>query len=79
MKNHSVDVLGISVSLSIYLKDTQEMINRIKKEYPEIKILVGGNAINGNERLVKKIGADGTAYDANEIIPVTNKLIKNEL
>jgi len=79
LKNHSVDVLGISVSLSIYLKDTEEMINRVKKEYPEIKILVGGNAINGNERLVKKIGADGTAYDANEIIPVTNKLIKNEL
>ncbi|MGM0640403.1 MAG: cobalamin B12-binding domain-containing protein [Thermotogota bacterium] len=76
LKNHTVDVLGISISLSIYLKDAQKMINMVKKEFPDVKILVGGNAIRGNERIVDKLGADGTAYDANEIIPITNKLIK---
>lgn len=76
LNNHKVDVLGISISLSIYLNDAKELINQVRKSFPDIKILVGGNAIKGDDKLVKKLGADDTALDANEIIPVTKTLIK---
>jgi methylmalonyl-CoA mutase cobalamin-binding subunit len=68
LNNYKVDVLGISISLSIYLNDARELINQARKSFPDIKILVGGNAIKGDDKLVKKLGADDTALDANDFV-----------
>lgn len=76
LNNHKVDVLGISISLSIYLNDARELINQVRTSFPDIKILVGENAIKGDENIVRKLGADDIALDANEIIPVINTIIK---
>lgn len=76
LNNHKVDILGISISLSIYLKDAHNMIKKVQNIFPDKKILVGGNAIKNNLKLVNKLGAHGTAYDANEIVAIANNIIK---
>lgn len=52
------DLAAISVSSSYNIVAAKKMIKAIKEKVSTVKIIVGGSAFTGNEKLVEEIGAD---------------------
>jgi len=49
------DIFAISLSIYFHLPHLEEMINEIRKEFPELKLLVGGQAFNhGGQEVLSK-------------------------
>ncbi len=76
-KNRTV-LVGISVTLPIHLKELVQLVDMIRNE-PEltnIKILVGGYALNQNPELKKELDVDAYSMNAKEAVQKANKLIE---
>lgn len=66
--SHDTDVLGISVGTDIQLDGLADVIRQIRRcaVNPDIKILIGGNAILGAPNQYKFLGADCVATSAED-------------
>lgn len=80
IKKYDIDLLAISVTMPHNIDSAKNIIEtiRLTSDCKNIKILVGGNAINQDIDIWKKIGADGYSKDAIEAIRVANDLVKNQ-
>lgn len=65
-----VDLLAISATMPIYVKDIVDLIKMIKEEekLKGAKTIVGGGLFNGNTGLWKKVGADAYAADGADAV-----------
>jgi MerR family transcriptional regulator, light-induced transcriptional regulator len=72
-----VDILGLSASQSTQLETIRETVNAVRLSRPagSIKILVGGFAFIGNERLPLQLGADGYAPDPASAVELGRQLV----
>ncbi len=61
-KKQDADVVGLSGLLTQSFSSMDETIDMIKKEMPEVKVVVGGTSLN--EKAAEQIGADAFASDA---------------
>ena len=71
----------LSLALSAQLPELQRTIEAIRsRQGAAVKIMVGGNGLNGAPELWKELGADGFAETAqaaltvaDELVPITTK------
>jgi methanogenic corrinoid protein MtbC1 len=76
-KNRTV-LVGISVTLPIHLKELVRLVDMIRSE-PELanlKILVGGYALNQNPELKEELDVDRYSMNAKDAVQKANKLIE---
>lgn len=72
-ENHP-DLVTLSVSMPQHLMDCEKTIREIKKEFPEIKIAVGGKAFESTSDIWKKWPVDIYSKDARELLTRANEL-----
>jgi methanogenic corrinoid protein MtbC1 len=74
---HEADVVAISATLIVHVKQVRELIHAIRaSEVKDIKVLVGGYPFNLAKDLWKKVNADGYAQNAEQAIKITNNFIE---
>ncbi len=80
IKELKPDVIALSASIPYNVAAISDLISIIRKspEVSSIKILVGGRPFNLAPNLWKKIGADGSPFNAVESIVLANKLVSEE-
>ena len=73
------DVLAISATITYHVTAVEELIAAVRRSPagPSVKILVGGYPFNLAPDLWRKIGADGSAADAQGAIALATRLIGN--
>ena len=70
------DVVLMSLALSAQLPALQRTIEEIRKRQGDaVKIMVGGNGLNGAPELWKELGADGYAETAEAALIVADELV----
>ncbi len=72
-----VDVLGISATMTFHVSIVADLIKRVRASEigRDVKILVGGYPFNVAPELWHQIGADGSAYDAQQAVDLANSLV----
>lgn len=66
-ENHP-DLVTLSVSMPQHLMDCEKAVREIKKEFPEIRIAVGGKAFESTKEIWEKWPADIYSKDARELL-----------
>lgn len=74
VKENNPDLLTLSVSMPQHLMDCHEVIEKVKKEYPNVKIAVGGKAFESTDEIWKKWPIDIYTKDARELLEKANAL-----
>ncbi|MBN2046397.1 MAG: cobalamin-dependent protein [Anaerolineaceae bacterium] len=71
------EIIAISATISTHVDKVRDMIRQIRSTtfQSPVKIMVGGYPFNVSENLWKKVGADGYARNANEVIREANRLL----
>lgn len=72
-ENHP-DLVTLSVSMPQHLIDCEKAVREIKKEFPDVKIAVGGKAFESTESIWRKWPVDIYSEDARELLHRANKL-----
>ncbi len=68
-------IVAISSTMVYNLSHTSDIIQKIKEENKNIKILVGGYPFSIAKNLWRNIGADGFANDASSAVNLANEII----
>lgn len=76
VKRLKADVLVISVTLAIKVPVCKALIALIKKECPDVNIIVGGHPFNTDANLWRFVGADGYSSDAYEAVEIASNLVE---
>lgn len=66
-ENHP-DMVTLSVSMPQHLIDCEKAVREIKKEFPDIKVAVGGKAFESTDDIWKKWPVDIYSKDARELL-----------
>lgn len=77
IKDFAPDVLALSVTLTPHVKNTIDIIQKVKNIFPTLKIMVGGYPFIRDNTLAQKIGADAVALDARQAPQVALDLIND--
>ena len=67
IQDHRPDLAAFSVSMPQYLVQCQEMVDRLKACYPDLKIAVGGNAFQSLSKIQGNWRIDVYARDARDL------------
>lgn len=72
----SLDVIGVSVARQEMLDGLPALIKQCREasRNPNIRIMVGGRVFTDDETLADRIGADGTAADAEDAVRLATQL-----
>jgi methanogenic corrinoid protein MtbC1 len=75
--DHRADLLAVSVTSLLYLRDLGDLIAAVRaaEGLDGIKILVGGCPFNLDPDLWQEVGADGWAPSAEAAVEVSNRLV----
>jgi MerR family transcriptional regulator, light-induced transcriptional regulator len=72
----SADVLALSATMTLQVRNAVELIDRLRREYPgHLPVLVGGYAFNQADSLWRDVGADGWAPRADEAAATVEELL----
>lgn len=74
VRENQPDLVTLSVSMPQHLMACEEAINQMKKEFPNIKIAVGGKAFESTNEIWKKWQVDIYSKDARELLAKANVL-----
>ena len=76
-----IDLLGLTVSRDCPGSALSSLVRAVRSVAvnPQLKVMVGGHAINENPDLVAEIGADGTGIDARDALRIADELIPTAL
>jgi methanogenic corrinoid protein MtbC1 len=79
LDERKADVLAVSATISYHVEAVRELIREVRQRLVggRVKILVGGYPFNLDRELWRKIGADGSATDAQQAIPLANRLVED--
>lgn len=72
-ENHP-NLVTLSVSMPQHLMDCENAVHRIKDEFPDIKIAVGGKAFESTDAIWKKWPVDIFTWDARELLAKANAI-----
>ncbi|MCX8063213.1 MAG: cobalamin-dependent protein [Anaerolineales bacterium] len=77
LKSTQADLLAISTTIPIHIRDVEELIRLVRKSKVDskLKILTGGYPFNLYPDLWQKVGADGTAPNAEQAVMVAHSLL----
>lgn len=68
VEENKPDLIALSVTMPQHLIACQEMVEHLRKEYPEAKIAVGGKAFSSTHELWKQWPVDFYAVDARDLL-----------
>lgn len=74
VRENKPDLVTLSVSMPQHLMACEEAVNEIKKEFPDVKIAVGGKAFESTNEIWKKWQIDIYSKDARELLARANDL-----
>lgn len=74
VRENEPDLLTLSVSMPQHLMDCQEIIERVRQEYPKVKIAVGGKAFDSTNEIWKKWPVDIYTQDARDLLVRANQI-----
>jgi methanogenic corrinoid protein MtbC1 len=77
VRENEYDLLGFSVAVAdkaAYLKREIQMVRKVSRKR-DIRILIGGQCVSADPTLVKRVGADGFAVDAESAIREARRMI----
>jgi len=76
LAEHKAEVLGIGTTITYHIAEAEKLIRAVRSDPAcrGVKILVGGYPFNVEPDLAKKIGADGSAANAQLAIALANEL-----
>ena len=74
VRENQPDLVTLSVSMPQHLMDCEMAVREIKKEFPNIKIAVGGKAFESTNDIWKKWPVDIYSRDARELLTRANTL-----
>jgi len=72
------DVLAVSATISYHVEAVRELIRTVR-QHPEcehVRILAGGYPFNQDPELWEKVGADGSASDAQQAIALADQMVR---
>jgi len=72
IKRHNPDLVALSVTMPQHLIECKTIVELIRKEYPTVKIAVGGRAFQMTDAVWKKWNVDYCSKDAKEFIDWAN-------
>ena len=72
-KQEKANMIGLSALLTTTMTNMKKVVELVKKEAPEIKIVIGGAPVS--KTFADEIGADAYAYDAAKAVEVVKELI----
>lgn len=77
LEKNNAQVLGVSVTLPIHLKELDKLVKIIKEQkgLSQIKILVGGYVFNNDPKLYKEFAVDDYSINAKDAVRKVDKLI----
>jgi methanogenic corrinoid protein MtbC1 len=78
LEERRADVLAVSATMSFHVRAVTGLIAAVRPRLPGVKVLVGGYPFNVDPGLWRRIGADGSARDAQEAIELAGRLVKGE-
>ena len=70
------DIIGLSCLMTTMLKNMKKAVKLLKERVPEIKIMVGGAAVNAD--FAKKCGADAYSRDPFQAVELAKRWIEDE-
>ena len=75
--NRPYDLVGLTLSCDVSTETVAKLIKAIRSVSmsQDVKILVGGHAVNANPALASETGADGSAFDAPGALALANRLV----
>jgi len=78
LSNTRVELLAVSVTLPEHLGYAAELVRALRSSVPhqDVKVLVGGQALQRDKNLWRAVGGDGTAADAAEAVRTANRLLE---
>lgn len=76
IRENRPNLLTLSVSMPQHLMDCQAVVERTRKEFPEIKIAVGGKAFACTNEIWKQWPIDLYTRDARELVARANEICK---
>jgi 5-methyltetrahydrofolate--homocysteine methyltransferase len=76
VKNHDIELLGLSALMTTTVKNMEKTIKKVKEENPECKIMVGGAVLTSD--YADMINADYYARDAKEAVEIAREVFKEE-
>lgn len=77
IKERRADVLAVSATISYHVDAVADLIRAVRRDpqTKHVKILAGGYPFNRDPSLWRKVGADGTAADAQQAILLAHQLV----
>jgi len=75
LEEREADVLAVSATMSFHVRGVTELIAAVRSRLSGVKVLVGGYPFNVDPDLWRRIGADGSARDAQEAIELAGRLV----
>ena len=73
IRENNPDLITLSVSMPQHLMDCQALVERIHKEFPNLRIAVGGNAFRSTHAIWKNWPVDIYTEDARELVKKANE------
>jgi methanogenic corrinoid protein MtbC1 len=79
IKDYRADILALSCTIPIHQRELENMVAHVRSEEigRDIKIIVGGYALNSFKDAWKRSGADGHAQDAENAVILASRLLDN--
>ena len=74
------DLLAVSATLSHHVDDVRDLIQAVRRHPTgrKVRILVGGYPFSHDPELFQKVGADGSASNAQQAIALANRLLRSD-
>jgi methanogenic corrinoid protein MtbC1 len=71
------DLVGLTISLDVHTERLPSLILAIRSvsRNPQLCILLGGRVMMDDPELALRVGADGTAADAQSAVALANRLV----
>lgn len=74
VEENKPDLLTLSVSMPQHLMDCRQVVERVRREYPDIKIAVGGKAFESTSEIWKKWPIDLYTQDARDLVARADRI-----
>lgn len=76
ISEHQPDLIALSVTMPQHLQECESMVRAVKKQYPAVKIAVGGRAFEMTSQIWEKWPADFYSDSAAELIDWSHRVFQ---
>lgn len=78
IRENKPDLVALSVTMPQHLMVCADLVKKIKEEFPDMKVAVGGGAFKSTHEIWKKWPVDIYSEDARELLARANEMVRRE-